>query len=145
MKKKKLNLAEAQKILEAVSKGECGNLPEAVVKEAMKLLMEAVMASHEQQAAAPRPIPPELPCPWRHSHALQEARLKVPEPCHCEGPVVRCILQEDTPLTFWQRGEPVDMEPIKISEFKKKLFTDGGARFWAWTADGKTPIFPIPI
>lgn len=136
-----MTLAEAQKILDKVAAGIAGDVAPEVVKEAMKLLMEAVM----EEQMLPTTPPPELPCHWRQSHALQEARLRVPEPAHCDSEVVRYVLPEQTPLFFWKLGEPVDITPIKTSEFRKKRFRDGGACFWAWTADGKTPVFPIPL
>ena len=131
--------------MEAVSKGDCGNLPEEVIKEAMKLLMDAVISSHEQQAAAPRPSPPEWVCPWRQSDELQEIRLRVPEPSSVEYPVVKFMLRPQAPCGFLEMSEAEMMKPIETGQFEKKRFVDGGACFWAWTADGKTPIFPIPL
>lgn len=145
MKKKKLNLAEVQKILEAVTKGKFPNLPEEIVKEAMKLLMDSIMASHKQQAAAPPSERPEPPCPWRQSDELQEIRLRVEEPSRVEYPIVKYLLRPTVPFGFREMSEAEMMKPVETGQLEKKMFVDGGARFWAWTADGKTPIFPIPL
>lgn len=141
-----MTLADAQKILDKIAAGIAGDVAPEVVKEAMKLLMEAVMQSQQEEKAFRKAMPlPERACPWRLSDEVQTARLKVPEPAHCDCETVRYILPQPPQFSIYYTGEPVSMEPIKTSEFRKKRFRYGGACFWAWTSDGKTPVFPIPL
>ncbi len=72
--------------------------------------------------------PPEMPerkCSWRQNDLLQELRLRVPEPYDCK------------------RNSVMKFSPINL---KRRAFeTEDGSTFYAWTADGRTPIFPIPL
>jgi len=76
--------------------------------------------------------PPEMPerhHKWRQSDEIQKARLDVPEPLQTEG--------DD-----WL----IPAGTCDCRRLKKKMFaTEDGSRFVAWTADGKTPVFPIPL
>jgi len=70
----------------------------------------------------------------------QKYRLRVPEPSSFPWPVIAFPL-DHIPRFF-------DTTPCfygGVGEFKKKLLSDeSGTKFWAWTVDGHTPVFPIP-
>jgi hypothetical protein len=74
---------------------------------------------------------------------IMRARLRMPEPTRVRHPVYEVL------------GDP---EPYCVSDvnsfqlntnprfrFSKQLFREDGAVYWAWTLDGVTPVFPIPM
>lgn len=141
-----MTMAKAQKIMEQVAEGKGHLFPPEEVKAAMSMLMQAVIESHEAEAKA-RAARAELPCPWRLSDDLQKIRLTLPEPSHVDFPVAYYRLPEDNKMDFQTWTESFsDMTPAKIRTMGAQLFvSEGGARFLAWTADGKNPLFPIPL
>ncbi len=73
--------------------------------------------------------PPEMPerkCSWRLSDEIQAARLLVSEPYH-----------------FKQNAKV--KSPSGLTLKRTAFSTEDGSEFYAWTADGNTPIFPIPL
>ncbi len=92
--------------------------------------------------------PPEMPerkCSWRLSDELQKYRLRIPEPSRFDGQRLRYRIDQKHP-TFVPDGTYPTTEAFKDGEFEKKMFsTEDGSTFYAWTDDGKTPVFPIPL
>ena len=99
-------------------------------------------------------IPPidlrEEPCAWRKDDGIQRCRLKIPEPTHASEQVYRCLVAPPPILTYSFQEIPnaLDFEPIQTMEMRKQVFRYGPRgenKFEAWTIDGNTPIFPIPM
>ncbi len=128
--------------------------PHDCTPEELKGAFSQLMALEEEQMAKKNskpdfsPWPPEMPerkCDWRQSDELQKYRLRVPEPSQCDHHRVRYRIDQEFPMSFSQYGDVPKMEDYTDGEFEKKLFRQKGVSFWAWTADGKTPVFPIPL
>ena len=99
-------------------------------------------------------IPPidlrEEPCAWRKEEGVQRCRLQLPEPTHSGESVYQCMVAPPPILsyTFEAMPEALDFQPIRTMEMRKQVFRygpNGENKFEAWTIDGKTPIFPIPM
>jgi len=105
------------------------NATDATMEELKAAFGELHKLEEAKQSAASNfsSWPPEMPerhHKWRQSDEIQAARLNAPEPY--DSPI-RTLYISDVTL-------------------KKKFFsTSDGSRFAAWTADGKTPVFPIPL
>ena len=98
-------------------------------------------------------IPPidlnETPCPWRQEEGIQRRRINMPEPAHCPEQIYHCTIAPPPILSFaFEYPSILDFEPPRKLEMHKQLFKYGARgenQFWAWTTDGRTPIFPIPM
>ena len=88
-------------------------------------------------------------CPWRKADYLQKVRLAMPEPSHAKGSEI-FYLPEPTALKMADilraDADVLNYEPIKTSTLKRILVKERRrVAYWAWSEDGKTPIFPIPL
>ncbi len=110
-------------------------------EEAKQVFMTAAKLAEEAMAKKnPSPNfsswPPEMPereCGFRKNHGIQTARLLAPEP-------TRTNFKK---LNF---GKPETVKLIgRQMYFEKILVRENGGAYYAWSADGKTPIFPIPL
>lgn len=99
-------------------------------------------------------IPPidlrEEPCAWRKEEGVQRCRIQLPEPTHTDIPVFNCMVQPPPILSYSFQEIPtaLDLQPIRTMEMRKQVFRygpNGENKFEAWTVDGRTPIFPIPM
>jgi hypothetical protein len=48
-------------------------------------------------------------------------------------------------ISAWIEDREPKFEPLKTGRFQKILVRESGVTYEAWSADGKTPIFPIPL
>ena len=98
-------------------------------------------------------IPPidlrEEPCAWRQEDGLQRCRLEMEEPVRCPHQLYECMLPSPPLLSYaFENPTPFDFQPPRRVQLRKQLFNYGPRgenQFWAWTEDGKKPIFPIPM
>ncbi len=122
-------------------------------EEAKQVFMTAAKLAEEAMAKKnPSPNfsswPPEMPereCSFRQSDELQKYRFRVPEPSHLPGHWCRYVIDSDYNFAKAFSGEYETMSPLKTGEFRKILVRENGGAYYAWSADGKTPIFPIPL
>lgn len=126
----------------------------AFTPDEIKKLFAEQVEIESQEMAVKNPAPnfsswppemPERPCPWRLEEELQKYRLRVPEPAECEWEVVYYPLDIEPIWSALFSGETPGFEPMKNSKFRKILVRYGRNSFHAWSADGETPIFPIPM
>jgi hypothetical protein len=78
---------------------------------------------------------------------VQDIRCRIPEPTWVEHPFVRFVWLESDPISFfdWNNFEPSDYSTIKTGTLERKRFVEPGVTYWAWTFDGVTPVFPVPL
>ena len=125
------------------------HMPEEVKAD----FMEAAKLAEEAMAKKnPSPNfsswPPEMPereCDWRKDDELQEYRLCVPEPTNCDHERFEFMLHKSENWSASFTCEPDMMQPMSTSSFTKIKVRENGGAYYAWSADGKTPIFPIPL
>lgn len=73
---------------------------------------------------------------------LRFIRRHIPEPSQFPYPVLRFRWPSDPPM-FTQDSDVVpDCVSVSTGELKKVLFIEGSTKYWGWTYDGKTPLFP---
>lgn len=72
---------------------------------------------------------------------LRFVRRHIPEPTRCETPVIRFVWPQKLDLSL-DNASP-KYEPMSTGELHRRRFSlNGNSTFWAWTFDGKTPLFP---
>ncbi len=122
-------------------------------EEAKQVFMTAAKLAEEVMAKKnPSPNfsswPPEMPereCAWRKDDELQKYRLRVPEPTTFDhGDRVRYRMDVECNFAAYFSVQP-EIVDFKDGEFQKILVRENGGAYYAWSADGKTPIFPIPL
>lgn len=74
---------------------------------------------------------------------VQKYRLRVPEPSHVDLPMCRFVIEPEA-VFLWNEN-PNPFYTMKIGEFVKIMVRERGIVYEAWSMDGKTPIFPIPL
>ncbi len=127
------------------------NATDATMEELKAAFGELHKLEEAKQSPAPNfsSWPPEMPerhHKWRKSDEIQKYRLRVPEPSQFAGQRVRYRIENFEHFPWIPDGCIPIETAFKDGEFEKKMFTtEDGSRFVAWTADGKTPVFPIPL
>ncbi len=132
-----------------------------IKKDAIDATMEELKAAfgelhklEEKKMAKKNPAPnfsswpPEMPerhHKWRQSDEVQKYRLRVPEPSHVDFNRVLYRIDREFPMHFSQFAEIPKVEYLENESIEKKLFRMKGCSYWAWTVDGNTPVFPIPL
>ncbi len=122
-------------------------------EEAKAVFMVAAKLAEEAMAKKnPSPNfsswPPEMPereCAWRFNDELQGYRLMVPEPTSCKVKVFKYRVKPKK--GEWEDGILVSekLTHYEDGEFVKILVKENGSSYLAWSINGKTPIFPIPL
>lgn len=145
--------AMAKKFAQTMNEMTPGGLKDIYAEQLKELLAEQV-AIEAQEMAVKNPAPnfstwppemPERPCPWRLDEELQKYRLRVPEPCDFKGEIVRYIHETKPNWAALFSDDPPAFEPMKTGDFRRIRICENGGSYYAWSADGKTPIFPIPM
>ena len=121
----------------------------AMVKDFFQMLqqLEEVKQKHAQQYPG---FPPSIegrelrPTPWRQSDELQDDRLRAPEPTKVEYHRY-CYRRPTEGINELINLEPNCFKAPKTYFFNRLLIRERGVSYYAWSADGKTPIFPIPL
>jgi hypothetical protein len=77
---------------------------------------------------------------------IMRARLLIPEPTRADHPVYEVFGDPvDYPTYCPTEQDVFHLETSNRFRFSRQLFKEPGATYWAWTLDGLTPVFPIPM
>lgn len=70
---------------------------------------------------------------------LRFIRRHIPEPSQFPYP---CLTFRWPHESLGIEGSIPDCVSVSTGELKKALFIEGSTKYWGWTYDGKTPLFP---
>ncbi len=76
--------------------------------------------------------------PEQQAH-LRFVRRHVPEPTRIEADSIPFIWPDDY---GWASAFSCEEITIPSNELRRILFIEGRTKYWAWSYDGKTPLFP---